>query len=314
MGFPTTPDLTRRISKESFYGEIEAAQIERVWPMFADRMPQDVASVIRPGMGAMPKPVQLSGTSAGMSGARAKQLKDYTFTTTVVEWDLTVEMPRSTVEDLPDEVARIGRQHGGSASVFFDERAIAQLDSTTALGYDGKAVFSTTHAESGTNQDNAKTSAAATGTKPTATELEAVLEIQLPTLRLFTDDQGRFVNEGVNHYTILIPPDFEYIYNLALNPTFRDQAIDSSGVTGKFRGLFDIRVSGYVPADRHYIFAQNRSRKALGFFVKTDWDYNSNIGTASDAWNYGRTALFSGYARFEFLPWDWKTTIRQVWT
>jgi len=314
MGFPNSPNLTRRIAKESFYGEMDAATNERVWPKFAERIPQEVASVIRPGMGAMPKPTQLSGFAGGMSGAQAKQLKDYSFTTTVVEWDLTVEMPRSSVEDLPDEVARIGRNHGNSASVFFDERAIAQLDSATALGYDGIALYSGSHAESGTSQDNDRTTVAAGGTKPTAAELEVALEEDLPVLRMFTDDQGRYVNEGVTRYTILIPPDYEYIYNLVLNPALKDQAIDSSGITGRFRGMFDIAVSGYCPATRHFIFAQNRTRKALGCFVKTDWDYNSNIGTASDAWNHGRTAIFSGYARFEFQPWDWKTTIRHIYS
>src|SRR3990172_8089007 len=294
MGYPNV-DLTRKISKEAFYGETDAAQNERVWPKIAERIPQDVASVIRPWMGAIPKPVQLSGTAAGTSTARAKSLKDYTFTTTVVEWDLTVEMPRSAVEDLPEEVARIGRNHGNPASVFFDERMIGQLDSTTATGYDGIALYSGSHAESGTSKDNDRTTAAATGTKPTAAELETALEEDLTVLKLFTDDQGRYVNEGVTRYVILISPDYEFIYNLVLNPMMKDQAIDSSGVTGRFRGMFEIVVSGYVPATRHFIFAQNRTRKALGYFAKTDWDYNSNIGTASDAWNYGRTALFSGY-------------------
>jgi hypothetical protein len=311
---PINPDLTRRINREAFYNELDAAMNERVWPSIAQRVEQDVASVVRVGMGSIPKPVQLSGTAAGMNSARVKSLKDYAQTTTVVEWDLSVGMQRSTVEDLPEEAARIGQIHAQSASVFFDERAIAQLDSTTALGYDGVALYSGSHAESGTAQDNDRTTAAATGTKPTAAELEIALEEDLPVLRLLTDDQGRFVNEGVTRYSILIPPAFEHVYNLTLNPTFRDQAIDSSGVTGRFRGMFDIKVSGYVPADRHFIFAQNRVRTALGFYVKTDWDYHSNIGTDSDAWQHGRTAIFTGYARFEYLPRDWKTTVRHIYS
>lgn len=307
-------DLQRQINRDMFYNEIVAAQAERAWPKFAERIEQDVASVVRVGLGSIPRPTQLSGTTAGGQSAKVKSMKDYSQTTTVVEWDLSIGMPRSAVEDMPEEAARIGREHGNSASVFFDERAIAQLDSTTALGYDGKALYSTTHAESGANQDNAKTSAAATGTKPTAAELEAGLEVDIPTLKAFTDDQGRYVNDGVTRLTILIPPDFEFTYKLVLDPTLKDQAIDSSGVTGKFRGMFDIVVSGYVPADRHFIFAQNRVRKALGLFVKTDWDYHSNIGTDSDAWQHGRQAIFTGYARFEFQPRDWKTTIRRVWS
>lgn len=312
--YPMNPNLTRRINREAFYNELDAAQNERVWPKIAEQIEQETASVIRVGLGSMPKPVQLSGSAAGQSSARVKSIKDYNHTTTVVEWDLSVGLPRSVIEDLPGEAARIGQIHGQSASIFFDERAIAQLDSTTALGYDGDALYSTTHDESGTSQDNARTSAAATGTKPTAAELEAALEVNLPALRGFKDDQGRPVNEGVTRFTILIPSAFEWIYKLTLDPMMRDQAIDSSGITGRFRGMFDIVVSDYVPADRHFIFAQNRVRKALGYYVKTNWDYHSNIGTDSDAWQHGRQAIFTGYARFEFLPRDWKTTVRHVWT
>ena len=134
MGYPINPNLQRRIAKEAFYAEIDAAQNERVWPKIAERIPQEVASVIRPGMGAVPKPTQSGGTAAGMQSTQVRSMKDYQFTTTVVPWDLSIGMPREVVEDLPEEVDRIGRNHGNSAAVFFDERAISQLDSTTALG------------------------------------------------------------------------------------------------------------------------------------------------------------------------------------
>ena len=155
---------------------------------------------------------------------------------------------------------------------------------------------------------------AATGTIPTAAELEAALITDMVALRDFTDDQGRPVNEGAAGFDILIPPEFEWIYKQVLDPTLSQQSYDSSGITGRFRGMFNMKVSAYVAGDRHYIFARNRVRKALGFYVKTDWDYFSNIGTESDAWRLGRQAVFTGYARFEFQPRDWKVTVRHVYT
>jgi hypothetical protein len=314
MPGPINVNLQRRINKEAFYSEIEASRNERVWPMFAERIGQDAASVIRPGFGSIPKPTQISGTVAGMSSAQLKALKDYSYTTTVVEWDLSVSMKRSLFEDNMEEAGRVGRLHGQSASVFNDERAITQLDSTTALGYDGIALYSGSHAESGSNQDNDRTTAIVLATSPTAVEMEAAITENLKALRDFTDDQGRPVNEGVSRFTILVPPESEWVTKLTLDPDLSGQAIDSSGVTGVFRGMFDIRTSAYVPNDRYYIFAQNRTRKALGMYVKTDWDYFSNIGTDSDAWRLGRLAVFTGYARFEFQPMDWKTTTRHVFT
>ena len=314
MPGPINVDLTRRINKEAFYAEIEASKNERVWPKFAERIMQESASTIRPGFGSIPKPVQISGTAAGMSSARIKGLKDYSYTTTVQEWDLSVGMKRSLFEDNMEEAGRIGRLHGQSASVWFDEHAITQLGSTTALGYDGIALYSGSHAESGTNQDNDRTTSIVLATTPTAAEIEAAITENLIALRDFRDDHSRPVNEGVSRFTILGPPESEHVMRLALDPNLSGQAIDSSGVTGTFRGMFDIWTSAYVTNDRYYIFANNRTRSALGLYVKTDWDYFSNIGTDSDAWRLARQAVFTGYARFDFAPRDWKTTTRHVFT
>lgn len=303
-------EVTKRIIMDSFYKEIAQAQLERVYPKIAEEIPQETTSVTRPGFGSVPRPIQLSGTTDGGSSAKSRTVKDYQFTTTVVEWDNTIDLPRALVEDLPDEAAMLARNLAAAGTVHLDERGIAQLDSATALGYDGKALYSTTHNESGSNQDNAKTTA---GT-PTATEFEASLGVSVAALRGYTDDQGRPVNEGATRYTILVAPGQERVANIVLNPTMSAQAVDSSGVTGVYRGQFDIITSAYVPDKRYFLFSQNRNRKALGFYVKTPWTFVNNIGTESDAWNYGRKAIFSGYARFEMLPRDWKVTVRYIFS
>src|SRR5712672_1810380 len=94
-------EMTKRIVMDSFYKEIAAAQNERIYPQISEEVPQDVTSVTRPGFGSVPKPTQISGSTGGTNAAQSKSIKDYQFTTTVVEWDLTVDLPRSTVEDLP---------------------------------------------------------------------------------------------------------------------------------------------------------------------------------------------------------------------
>jgi hypothetical protein len=318
MGYPVNPELTRRIVNDAFYAEIEAAAQERLYPLIAEEIQQDVVTVIRPSMGAVPKPTQLSGTASGGNGARSKEMKDYKYTTTVHEWDLTVDKPRSVAEDLPEEMARISRNLGASATVFFDERAVQQLDSTADTGYDGVSLFNTAHPEAAgiesgafASQDNAKTAA----TDPTApADIETSLEVSLKALRNFRDDQARPVNEGVTRFTILISPLEEWAYQGILNPTRSLQAIDKSGGTGKFRGMFDVKVSAYVPSKTHYIFAQGRTKRALGFYMRTPWTFNSNIGTDADSWQLQRRAVLVGYGRFEMLPLDWKTAIRYVHT
>lgn len=303
-------ELTKRIVMDAFYSEVAAAQNERIYPKIAEEIPQEVTSVTRPGFGSVPKPVQLSGTTAGSNAAQARSIKDFKQTTEVVEWDLTINFPRSVVEDVPEEAARKARDLASSGTVFLDERAIAQLESSTALGYDEKPLYSATHNESGTNQDNELTSA---GT-PTAAQFESALGELTAALRNFRDDQNRPVNEGFTRYLLLVAPNQERVANIVLNPTMSQHSDSSSGVTGVYRGQFDIMTSAYVPDKKMFIFALNRTRKALGYYVKTAWNFTNNIGTDSDAWNYGRTALFSGYARFEMLPRDWKVTARYIFS
>ncbi len=55
-------------------------------------------------------------------------------------------------------------------------------------------------------------------------------------------------------------------------------------------------------------------QKAVALLKNKDWEIVDNINTDSDAWQINQTALIHSYARFEFIPWDWKGTIRQVWT
>src|SRR5882672_10639658 len=297
MGYPVNPELTRRIVNDAFYAEIEAAAQERLYPLISEEIQQDVVTVIRPSMGAVPKPTQLSGTASGGSGAREKQMKDYKYTTTVHEWDLTVTQPRSVAEDLPEEMARISRNLGASATVFFDEHAVRQLDSTTDFGYDQRPLFDASHAEAAglPSPDDAFATQSNTHTAATdpllPADIESSIETQLKALRNFRDDQGRPVNEGVTRFTILLSPLEEWAYQGILNPTRSAQAIDKSGGTGKFRGMFDVKVSAYVPTKTAYVFAQGRTKRALGFYMRTPWTFNSNIGTDADSWQLTRKAI-----------------------
>ena len=312
MGYPTNSELTSAIVKESFYDEVELSLVDRVFTKISMEIPQSQQSTDYVSFGSVPEPTQLSGLT-GTGGTKAKELKDYKLTVNLKEWDDTVNMPRSVVDDNPAEAGRIARTLGQKATVFFDKEAITQLDSAD-LGYDGDALYSTTHGESGTDQINTFTDAAATGTIPTLAELQPELEDNIAVLLAFTDDQGTPVNEATKRYTILIPPTYMIIYNLLLNPNLTALAADVTGGSGSLRGMFDVVVSGYCPGDRHFVFANHRGNQALGYMSKIPWEITSNIGTDSDAWRYGREAIFTGYARFTFAPWDWKRTVRQIWS
>jgi hypothetical protein len=90
---------------------------------------------------------------------------------------------------------------------------------------------------------------------------------------------------------------------------------DVSGGTGKYRGLFEVLPSAFrSAADRYFVVAKDTGAYPVALLKNKDFEFVTNIGTDSDMWLYSQMAVFSSYARFEFIPWDWKTTIRQVYT
>jgi hypothetical protein len=265
----------------------------------------------------------MSGTVASSGGREAKNMKYYKVSGTVAEFETTVTIPRSVIETNPGEIPRITAQMAQKASMFMDRRFIATaLPSTTVLGYDGVALYSGSHPESGTNQDNDDTQAVtgiaapANADHPTGPELENVLMLNLSTLKQFTDDQGTPVNEGVNSYYILVPTEFDYDYRNVLSPVNGSIAgLDVSTGRGLYRGMFEVLSSAFIAAQTtHYIFCKKPGSAAMALLKNKDWEFKTNIGTDSDLWNFNQTALFTAYARFEFIPWDWKVTYREVFS
>ncbi len=307
--FVQNAQMLQGIYRTMFFDQITSGNKSRFYGTLSKDVPQDLTTVTYTSFGSVPEPAQLSGiaTTGGVVGV--KLVKDYIMAVTVNEHTVKTGMARSVAEDNPaDAQSKIGRL-GGKASFYYDRQFMACLTSSTLLGYDGKALYSTTHAESGSNQDNTGTTA---GT-PTGAQVETAISTNLGSLLAFQDDQGTPVNEGVTSYTILVNPAQFFVYKSVLDPTMSQFAIDSSGGTGKFRGMFNIISSALVTTKYHYIFA-NGADPAVGFFHKTDWDLKSNMYTDSDLWNESHQARFTGYARFAFYPWQWKSTARYIFT
>lgn len=307
--YPQNAEILQGIYRKSFFDNFSSGQSSRFYSALSKDIPQSETTSTYTSFGSVPEPNQLSGSAASAGIPSAKALKDYKLAVTVVEHQVKVSMPRSVAEDNPADAQGMVAKLGGKASFYYDRLFIACLTSSTLLGYDGKVIYSATHAESGTNQDNEHTSA---GT-PTGAEIETALTTQLGALMAFTDDQGTPVNEGVTSYTLLVNPLQFFTYKSVLDPNLSQQAIDSSGGTGKFRGMFTVISSALVASKTHYLFA-NGVDPAVGFFHKTDWDLKSNMYTDSDLWNHSNTAMFTGYARMAFYPWNWKATDRYVFT
>jgi hypothetical protein len=302
-------EILQGIYKQNFFDGFMSGNSARFYSGLSKNVPQDQTTVTYTSFGSVPEPAQLSGIATAAGVPRAKVLNDYKMAVTVQEHQVAVGMARSVAEDNPADAGSIVTKLGGKANFYYDRQFMACLTSATLLGYDGKVVYSATHGESGTSQDNTGTSA---GT-PTGAQIETAITAGLGALMGFTDDQGTPVNEGVTSYTILVNPLQYFTYRSVLDPTMSNQAVDSSGGTGVYRGMFTIIPSKLVTTKVHYIFA-NGSEPAVGFFHKTDWDLTSNMFTASDEWTASNRARFSGYARFNFYPWQWKSTVKYTFS
>lgn len=314
MNWPLNPEVLQGIARTSFYGTLGAADQERIYPKITQSVDQQDLTVTYTSFGEAPEPRQLSGSVASTGERQAHGVKDYKLVGTVVEWEQTVEIPRSVIETNTPEVSRKMSQMARKASIFLDRRLVGTALSASTAGYDGVSLYNDAHPESGSNQDNNFTPTAATGTKPTVAELEAEIELEIAALKGFTDDKGTPVNEGVMSYTILVPLSFEYLYRSVLEP-LKGQApgLDISGATGRFRGMFTVIASSFITADRHYIFCNRPDTSAVAYLKNKDYEFVTNIGTDSDMWRFKQVAVFSSYARMEFVPWDWKVTARAVW-
>jgi hypothetical protein len=315
MAWPSNAEVLQGIAKTSFYGALNALEGGLSYPALCQVIDQADLTVTYTSFGGVPEPRLMGYTQAGGGSRQVKSLGDQKLTCTVAEFETTVAVPRSVIETNPAEIPRITSQIAEKAQLFMERRFTATMLTGSTAGYDGVSLYNDAHPESGTNQDNNLSSAAATGTKPTPAELEADLDTEIGALKGFTDDAGTPVNAAVRAYDILCPSTFAATYNVTLMPPAGPAVnFDASSVTGRYRGMFRVFDSPFIAASRHYLFARDTSTKAVALLKNRDWDFFTNIGTASDAWQINQTALFTAYARFEFYPWDWKRTVLQVWT
>ena len=321
--WPINAQVNSDILREDFYSSIERAENKRFFSRLSVEKSMDEITTAFPSLGSVPEIRQLSGISGG-GPRQAVALKDWVVNATAFEWEQTIPIRRVIAQSKPEEVRAKTSQTAAKAMKGMDRVLCAALSSTTALGYDGVALASASHPESGANQTNTSNTASGVNFVPTATEWETALTTATGQMKVAQDDQGTPVNEGVSKYTIIVHPNMEYGLRTAVSPLMANQAVDSSGVTGRFRGLIDVIVSAYctrtgIPsgtADIAYLFAspEDADERALALCRLADWQFNTNIGNEnSDDWNKGEGWIRS-WAAFVFVPWQWQAVQQIVFT
>jgi phage major head subunit gpT-like protein len=132
----------------------------------------------------------------------------------------------------------------------------------SALCYDGQYFFDTDHSEgdSGT-QDNDLTGAAATGTQPTAAEMETAVMACVAALLGFKDDQGEPMNEGASNFLIMVPTVYLGPAAAVLNNPFI--ASGQSNIVKNIQGFnFSLAVNPRLTsAAKFYVFRTDGETK-----------------------------------------------------
>jgi hypothetical protein len=321
--WPVNSALNSDILQADFFESVERAEKARFYSRLSTQKTVTEITNTFPSFGSVPEIRQFSGISGG--GTRQPVLlKDWSMTATVFEWEQTVPITRLIAESKSEAVRAKTQQIATKAMKGMDRVFCQALNSTTALGYDGVALMSTAHPESGASQSNLVTGANITLPAMTAAEAEAELLAGIPALRAFVDDQGTPVNEGVSRYIVLCPLTFEIAMKLVADPTLSNQAIDSSGITGRFRGQVEVIGSAYATAtglpggtvDRFWIFPVDDfgGSGSVALATLADWQFNSNIGNEnSDDWQNGMGYLRS-WSAFVFAPWNWHSVMCRILT
>jgi len=272
--------------------------------------------------GSIPFPSQWA------SARSHRSLKSYTDTLTPVWWELTVDWDVDAFED--DQTGTASNTAAGIAARS-KEHVNSRLSyvimegdgSTHDTAYDGQFYFDDDHAESGTNQDNDLTSAASTGTDPTAAEFEAAFGDALEALAGFTDDQGNPLGlpGGVE---VVIPPEYMKVAGIVLGSNGTTAASttdpgmsDTTSISGIFRGQYKVTMNPYLTdADRFYLFMP-ATADSVGPFIQVsrhDWVFNTFDPTNDSLCNENRIVSFRAEAKYEFGYGLWQKGIVHIFS
>ena len=256
-----------------------------IWPQHCT--PLDSKTQVEPHawMGALPPPRQM------IDGRRLQGMRAFTYNVENQEWELSFLLPRRLFEDDQTGNMQIRIQEVADLWTMNKEYLFAQMliNGATAgnLAYDALTFFHDTRTEGSSGTiDNATTSAAATGTIPTASEFLDAMAVIKALMFAYLDDQGRNPANftAMTDVRVVIPPHYERAAKEALEATMLS---NTSNVFGA--GLAKADICPFLTDDAiMYVHAVGapvkgiiyQQRKPLEILVYTDpyWvDANNGV-------------------------------------
>lgn len=326
----STSTVIRRDSQVSFLQSLSSNIQSSPLTQFVSDFTTNKMSLVSGWAGAAPSPRRRDGQVVH------RRLKFYEHTVTPVIWDNTLDVDISTLNDAQatgvaiDAASKLGIKNARHQL----SRAVAVLEAgtgtTIATGYDGVALFSGSHPESGTNQDNDFTSAAATGTAPTASELESAIDADCVAMMGFTDDQGDIYDLDSGNFTFVFP---RQMWTVAHKVLGNNGTVGTSGSTsamgtqttnaddtlptGVFRGTYNYYFDPLLSnADRFYILRSARAGNVgpLVFNMREPWKLITKTPDNSDYSVDNDVIWHTAKARYDVGYGDWRAAGIHIFT
>ena len=257
-------NISARGTKATFVDAMDTAP--NVWMTHTQQVDSDAPDERHTWLGMLPVPREL------ISQRNIQGLRDFTYTVTNKEYEMTFIIDQNTVEDdrhgtINSRITEVAEAY----ATFKDSQfaTLLRLGESSTDTYDGTAfhIGSRTIGASGTIDNTGTTAATAAGV-PSITDMKIAMK-EIPALmHRYGDDQGRVAYNAVamSRLVAIIPPEFDQVVTETLNSAFI-----ATSDNPYFKGLMEFEVLPYLTdADNAiYVSALGATRKPFLYQERT---------------------------------------------
>src|SRR5574340_1782155 len=236
-------------------------------------------------LGAAPMPRVWNGAKV------AKPTNEYSYSVTNYPYEASVPVDKKLIkfqqwDEIGSLIGNLGAKTRAHRTKLLSDALMAGF---ATVCEDGQYFIDDDHTDPGgyytTNQDNALTSAAATGTQPTDLEMATGIRACFDAMYGFKDDQGDPMvpdNDDPASFVVMVPPAYRSV-------SLRVQLADAlTGPVGNdLKGRFVTRVNPFLTdVDRFYFLYAGSNHKPLITQLVQDVEIDDNM-TGDDYFNTG---------------------------
>jgi phage major head subunit gpT-like protein len=289
------PNVKTKGALGTFFESLAFGQAQRVWPNHCALVNATTETENHAFAGALPRPQRLLGDR------RFQGMIDFTYSLADHEHELTFLIRRKSIDDDQTGTVRRRLQEIADACNIYEDALFGTLltdgNVSGSNAYDGVVFHGDTRViGSSANIDNNTTSAAATGTIPTALEMLAALNDVIGAMMRFQDDQGRvgMVRGSLAQIRLVVPPTYER----PAAEAFRSNLLSSSDNPWGFgRANYDVLPDLSGDAEM-FVNAVGGNTRPFIMQQRSEWEIMIFDDPQSVADNHGVKVLC--YKRFRF--------------